>query len=31
MESVLIYFPEIDATAVYNPQLFKPRSTLWHS
>jgi hypothetical protein len=28
MESVLIYFPEIDATAVYNPQLFKPRSTL---
>ena len=28
MEAVLIYFPEIDATAVYNPQLFKPRSTL---
>ena len=28
MESVLIYFPELDATAVYNPQLFKPRSTL---
>jgi len=28
MESVLIYFPEIDATAVYNPQLFKPRSTI---
>ena len=28
MDSVLIYFPEIDATAVYNPQLFKPRSTL---
>lgn len=23
--SVLIYFPEIDATAVYNPDLFKPR------
>lgn len=28
MSSVLIYFPEIDSTAVYNPQLFSPRSTL---
>ncbi|NDB61011.1 hypothetical protein EB001_21595 [bacterium] len=28
MKSVLIYFPEIDSTGVYNPQLFKPRSTL---
>jgi hypothetical protein len=26
--SVQIYFPEIDATAVYNPQLFSPRSTI---
>ena len=24
--AVLVYFPEIDATAVYNPKLFKPRS-----
>ena len=23
--AVLVYFPEIDATAVYNPNLFKPR------
>lgn len=28
MSAVLIYFPEIDATAVYNPQLFKPKSTI---
>ena len=28
MSSVLIYFPEIDSTAVYNPQLFSPRSTI---
>lgn len=28
MSSVLIYFPEIDSTAVYNPKLFTPRSTL---
>lgn len=28
MSAVMIYFPEIDATAVYNPQLFKPRATL---
>lgn len=28
MSAVMIYFPEIDATAVYNPQLFTPRSTL---
>ena len=26
MRSVLIYFPEIDATGVYNPELFKPRN-----
>ena len=26
--SVQIYFPEIDATAVYNPALFKPRATI---
>jgi hypothetical protein len=25
MRSVLIYFPEIDATGVYNPELFQPR------
>jgi hypothetical protein len=25
MSTVLIYFPEIDSTAVYNPQLFSPR------
>ena len=24
-EAILIYFPEIDATGVYNPILFKPR------
>ena len=24
-EAVLIYFPEIEATGVYNPRLFKPR------
>lgn len=28
MKSVLIYFPEIDSTGVYNPQLFAPRSSL---
>ena len=28
MSAVLIYFPEIDATAVYNPQQFSPRSTI---
>jgi hypothetical protein len=27
MRSVLIYFPEIDATGVYNPELFGPRLT----
>jgi hypothetical protein len=26
MSAVLVYFPEIDATAVYNPKLFIPRS-----
>lgn len=26
MRSVLIYFPEIDATGVYNPELFQPRA-----
>lgn len=26
--SVQIFFPEINATAVYNPNLFKPRSAL---
>ena len=25
-ESILIYFPEIDATGVYNPKLFHPRN-----
>jgi hypothetical protein len=25
MSSVMIYFPEIDSTAVYNPILFRPR------
>jgi hypothetical protein len=25
MKSILIYFPEIDATGVYNPELFQPR------
>ena len=24
--AILVYFPELDATAVYNPKLFKPRS-----
>jgi hypothetical protein len=24
--AILVYFPEIDATAVYNPKLFKPRN-----
>ena len=24
-EAILIYFPEIDATGVYNPKLFQPR------
>ena len=24
-KAILIYFPEIDATGVYNPQLFSPR------
>ena len=28
MQSVLIYFPEIDATGVYNPKLFAPRASL---
>lgn len=28
MRSVLIYFPEIDATGVYNPELFKPRGDM---
>lgn len=28
MSSVLVYFPEVDATAVYNPQLFKPKASL---
>lgn len=28
MQSVLIYFPEIDATGVYNPKLFAPRAGL---
>ena len=27
MRSVLIYFPEIDATGVYNPEMFKPRNS----
>ena len=26
--AILIYFPEIDATGVYNPRLFQPRSTM---
>ena len=26
--AILVYFPEIDATAVYNPKLFQPRSTM---
>ena len=25
VEAILIYFPEIDATGVYNPRLFQPR------
>ena len=25
-EAILIYFPEIDATGVYNPKLFHPRN-----
>ena len=27
-EAILIYFPEIDATGVYNPKLFHPRDSL---
>jgi hypothetical protein len=26
MQSVAVFFPEISATAVFNPQLFKPRA-----
>ena len=28
MEAILIYFPEINATGVYNPKLFHPRDSL---
>ena len=28
MSAVLVYFPEIDATAVYNPKLFSPKPSL---
>lgn len=27
-EAILIYFPEIDATAVYNPKLFQPKADM---
>ena len=27
-EAILVYFPEIDATGVYNPKLFQPKSTM---
>ena len=26
--AILIYFPEIDATGVYNPELFSPRTSM---
>lgn len=27
-EAILVYFPEIDATAVYNPRLFQPKADI---